>query len=596
LLSVLQPIRRRLPLLISILLIVAVGGFSWGAYKQLEHALEGAGTARAQAAVQRLSLLLRDGVTRLGTESRRTANDTTVLKVLLRNDSAAAARLSEAFDKAANATSQLVSIALLDRDGRVLISAGDSVPADLARSKMLSALDTAAEHTIFTRLNGESGAAWFNLAVEVRRDSAPIGYLVQRRLISSDQGASQLEGLIGSEASLLFTNRGDTTWTNLLETVPGPLLDSTGANAVSYVDAKGEKRIGGTFRIAGTPWIAAVALPERVILAPARTHLDETTALALLIIAIGTVGAWLISRRITTPLAEMTAAARSMAKGDYTRRVPDGRDDELGQLARSFNSMAQQVSDATQGLEESVNERTHELQEAQSALVRREKLAILGQLSGSVGHELRNPLGVMTNAVYYLEAVLTDAPPMVQEYLGILKAQIGLSEKIIGDLLDYARIKPPQLEHVSLSALVNEQLERINVPSTTTVVTRIPADLPRAHIDRVQIGQVVLNLLTNAVQALPDRCGSITVKADREAGGSAVRLEVIDTGSGISDENLDQIFEPLFTTKARGIGLGLAVSRSLVHANRGSINVRSAVGKGTAFVVRLPTDSGSAVQ
>jgi signal transduction histidine kinase len=295
----------------------------------------------------------------------------------------------------------------------------------------------------------------------------------------------------------------------------------------------------------------------------------------------------------------VTSAAEGIAGGDYGRRVDATRSDELGQLATSFNTMAEQVAESRAVLEARVEERTRalqnalaELQAAQQELVRREKLAILGQLAGGVGHELRNPLGVMTNALYYLEAVLRDAPPEVAEYLGILRSQIGLSEKIIGDLLDFARVRPPERAAVSLHDLVTDQLARLGPLDGVEVNAQIPTSLPPACIDRVQVGQVVLNLLTNAVQAMSGAPGKVTVRGELER-PDRVRLDVHDTGVGIAADDARRIFEPLFTTKARGIGLGLAVSRTLVHANGGDITFASDPGRGTTFTIRLPISNGN---
>ncbi len=250
--------------------------------------------------------------------------------------------------------------------------------------------------------------------------------------------------------------------------------------------------------------------------------------------------------------------------------------------------------------EQLLRERTRELDEtlaklrvAQESLVRREKLAILGQLASGVGHELRNPLGVMTNAIYFLEAVISDPPAKVKEYLGILRAQVDLSEKIVSDLLDFARVKPPQRQPVTLREVVQGQLERVTRLDGVKVRIDIPENLPPALADQVQVGQVVLNLLTNAMQAIGERGGTIDVRA--RVRSDKLVLEVADNGSGIAAENLERIFEPLFTTKARGMGLGLAVSRALAVANGGDITVRSKEGEGAAFTLVLPVaDLGKA--
>ena len=256
--------------------------------------------------------------------------------------------------------------------------------------------------------------------------------------------------------------------------------------------------------------------------------------------------------------------------------------------------MADRVANAQHQLEARVEERTRELtdalkhlRDAQDQLVRQERLAILGQLAGGVGHELRNPLGVMTNAIYYLEAVLTDQRPEVKEYLGILQQQVGLSEKIVSDLLDFARIKPPSREVVALDTLLDHQINRLAMANGVRVERDLPADLPPAFVDPVQVGQVVLNLLTNAVEAVGEHGGRLVLRARHEPPN--LRLEVADSGPGIAPSDLDKIFEPLFTTKPRGIGLGLAVSRGLARSNGGEITVASPPGEGARFTLTLPT-------
>lgn len=230
------------------------------------------------------------------------------------------------------------------------------------------------------------------------------------------------------------------------------------------------------------------------------------------------------------------------------------------------------------------------LQEAQEDLVRKEKLAILGQLSGSVGHELRNPLGAMSNSVYYLKMVLATADETVLEYLDIIKKEIDRSLRIITDLLDFARTKPPQMQAVTACALMDESLGRCIIPKNIDLHTEIPDNLPPLMLDPLQIGQVLDNLIMNAVQAMPAG-GRLTLQGGQDGEGH-VRLEVADTGEGISPEHMKKIFQPLFTTKSRGIGLGLVVCKNLVEANGCGIGVVSEPGTGTVFTVRLPIAGG----
>ncbi|MDO9080738.1 MAG: ATP-binding protein, partial [Desulfuromonadales bacterium] len=262
-------------------------------------------------------------------------------------------------------------------------------------------------------------------------------------------------------------------------------------------------------------------------------------------------------------------------------------------------------------LESKVEERTRQLFEIQEELVRGEKLAVLGQLSGSVGHELRNPLGVMSNAVYFLKMVLTDADKTVREYLDIIKKEIDNSLYIITDLLDFAQTRTPRTTTITTRELTEESLSRCAIPENVALQTNIPDNLPLLKIDPLQIGQVLTNFITNAVQAMPNG-GTLHIAArqimndefrimnsdskfifhNSKFDGNGVAIAVTDSGEGISPENMKKLFQPLFTTKTKGIGLGLVVCKNLVEANNGRIKVESEPGKGTTFTVLLPIERG----
>jgi signal transduction histidine kinase len=295
------------------------------------------------------------------------------------------------------------------------------------------------------------------------------------------------------------------------------------------------------------------------------------------------------------PLRDATEAAEAIAAGEYSRRLAVRRHDEVGRLTQAFNTMAARVEDGRSDLEGRVAARTADLREAlrrlrdaQDELVRGEKLAILGQLAGSVGHELRNPLGVMSNAIYYLEMVLEDPTPEVREYVGIVRRQISLCEKIISDLLDFTRQRQAQCREVDVKQVVAEQVGRLG-PLPVKCEQQVDGNLPKLWADPVQVGQIVFNLLTNAVQALEGRPdGRITVTA--RPVGAELHVEVADNGNGVADELRAKIFEPLFTTRARGIGLGLAVSRRLARSCGGDLLLGPPPNRGGArFVLVLPT-------
>ncbi|MFH0976473.1 MAG: cache domain-containing protein [Spirochaetota bacterium] len=245
-------------------------------------------------------------------------------------------------------------------------------------------------------------------------------------------------------------------------------------------------------------------------------------------------------------------------------------------------------------LEQKVAERTRQLLDAQEELVRKEKLAIVGQLAGIVGHEIRNPLGIINNAVYFLKTIITGADDTVKEYLDIIKYEIDDSLRIITDLLDFSRTRTPRILPVDIGLLIKETLGKYPVPENIDIRLDIPDNLHRLYADPFQMSQIFRNLIANAVQAMPE--GGVLGIIARESQDSAqtqdtgkdyLEIVVSDTGKGISPENMGKLFQPLFTTKTKGIGLGLVTCKTLAEANEGRIEVKSELGKGTAFSVFL---------
>lgn len=240
-----------------------------------------------------------------------------------------------------------------------------------------------------------------------------------------------------------------------------------------------------------------------------------------------------------------------------------------------------------QSLEAEVMKRTKALLEAQEELVRKEKLSMLGQVAGSVGHELRNPLGVMSNAVYFLQMVLSDADETVLEYLEIIKNEITAADRIVGDLLDSVRTKPPQRDIVYIAPLLEQTLRKCAIPPSVTIKLDLPESLPALYVDAMQIQQVFRNLISNGIEAMPEG-GALEIWAQVGKKAETMTINVRDHGIGMSQEQLGRLFQPLFTTKARGIGLGLVVVRNLIQANEGCVQVKSEWGVGSTFAVTLP--------
>ncbi len=214
-----------------------------------------------------------------------------------------------------------------------------------------------------------------------------------------------------------------------------------------------------------------------------------------------------------------------------------------------------------------------------------ERLATIGQVSGGVAHELRNPLNVVKTSVYYLLNARNPTPEKKSEHLKRIERHVELADGVITALSNFAKMPVPNAQPFSVEEGAREALEANPPPATVEVALDFPPALPMAAADWGQFQIVLGNLIRNARDAMPEG-GRLTIAGSASDG--SVTVSVTDTGVGISRENLARIMEPLYTTKARGLGLGLAIARSILDKNRGTLQVVSEPGKGSTFTVKLP--------
>ena len=250
-------------------------------------------------------------------------------------------------------------------------------------------------------------------------------------------------------------------------------------------------------------------------------------------------------------------------------------------------------------LEEIIKERSHKLEAAQDELLKREKLAVLGQLTATVSHELRNPLGVIRSSAFYLRKKLQRQDEKVDKHLARIDDQIGVCDMIVEDLLEYTRGKQSERVPVEFKPWLEDVLNQFATPEKIELVRGIAADLPAVSMDRMKMQRVMINLLNNAILAVSGRWeAEIGNEGDglyrprlRVAARSApedILIEVEDNGVGMDDVTLRKAFDPLFTTRARGTGLGLAIVRKIVAEHGGSVSIESEPNQGTKVTVVLP--------
>ncbi|MCX7838481.1 MAG: response regulator [Anaerolineae bacterium] len=248
----------------------------------------------------------------------------------------------------------------------------------------------------------------------------------------------------------------------------------------------------------------------------------------------------------------------------------------------------QTLREYSQRLEQMVEERTRELRAAQEQLLRQERLTMLGQIAGGIGHELRSPLSAISNAAYLLRETLPMLNEEAREALEILIHQVQVSNRILNSLLAFARPHPPTRRPTDIAALCHTVLAQATFPDHINVQCKMFEELiVNADADQLQI--VFSNLIRNAVEAMLHG-GTLTIEA-RQTQPKIVEISFRDTGVGIPPDHLDKIFRPMFTTRKHGLGLGLPLCKLIVEAHGGTISVTSQEGKGTTFTIALPLNT-----
>jgi len=314
---------------------------------------------------------------------------------------------------------------------------------------------------------------------------------------------------------------------------------------------------------------------------------ERKTRLILILIGcsgllIGAGGAALMARRITKPLDKLVDGTVKISKGDFSQAIDIDTQDEIGELAQSFNEMSEQLQ-LTRKRMEAANRR----------LIQAEKLASIGRISASIAHEIRNPLtSVKLNIQKVMESDGLD--DIEREHLEISQEGIGHIENFIKELLNFTRVSELQLDYFSVEQIVNESIKMIRNTlklKDVELTKEFQERLPQVLVDGDKIRQVLLNILHNACEAV-DKGGKITIALSLLKGrrGQKVRIRISDNGPGIPKKERENIFEPFYTTKSTGIGLGLGNARKIIEQHKGSIHAVENEGSGACFDIIIPCE------
>jgi len=306
-------------------------------------------------------------------------------------------------------------------------------------------------------------------------------------------------------------------------------------------------------------------------------HRKRSLATSLVFLA-GVGASLLLAYRLTSPLKRLSEAAERVSAGNLDTSIPVERGDEIGRVQSSFNRMI---------------EKLRENRRLESQLRRAERAGALGRLASAVAHEIRNPLNFVSLSIDHLGADLRPEDPARalkhDETVRAIKEELHRVDAMVGEFLSFGRPGRLRLQSCRVEEILQEVL-RLSSPLAArhkvTFDCHLPPDLPAAVMDPEGIRTCLQNLVTNGIQAMP-RGGRLAVRVEPED-AEWLCIQVVDEGVGIPSEDRDKIFEPYFSTKEAGVGLGLAITRRIIQDHDGEIEVSSPAGGGTEFKVRLP--------
>jgi signal transduction histidine kinase len=282
----------------------------------------------------------------------------------------------------------------------------------------------------------------------------------------------------------------------------------------------------------------------------------------------------LVSRKIVRPLTVIEKTTQRIAEGDF-KPLP-----------------VVQTRDETQSVVEAFNKMISELEKRQDQLVQAQKLSSLGILTSGIAHQLNNPLNNISTSCQIVQEEISDGnSEFIKKLLNNIDQEVDRARDIVKGLLEFSREQEFQQNLVNLENLVirTTRLITSQLPAGVEIFTEIPEELD-IYVDAQKLQEVLLNLLLNASQAMPNEVGRITVTAAEDKRTKEVEIMIKDSGCGIPDENLPHIFDPFFSTKevGYGTGLGLSVAHGIIEQHNGTLSVESRVGEGTVFTIRLP--------
>lgn len=582
----------KIPLLMSALLLLALAGMSAASYIELRGSLIEIATGRLQRAADQMgnvfSLSARQ---RLGAMKQLTERPE-VREFLRTRDESLKPKLQAAIAGYLGTAIAIGNVELWDAKGKRLYAVGaefEEVSGPLLEEfhKHLFATDQPA----IGQLRQFEEGLRYPVGAKLVEAGKVLGHVVERRRISNPAQTRQtvaiLTGLIGNEATMVIGNRDGSAWSDLSATVADIPLRGEESRLWEYQRPGRPRTLAWMTPIAQSPWAVAIEFPLDVVLQPSRRFLMRSAAIAsALLLIVGTV-AWFTSRRITTPLVQVTEAAEAVAESKPHVHLDVNREDEIGRLADSFNTMAEKVELARTDLELRVELRTAELRAANRELE---------AFSYSVSHDLRAPLRAIVGFVQILEEDHTASlDPTARHHLDRVKLNARRMGQLIDDLLSFSQIGRSTMlrQAIDMQAMATA-IAKESIAASDRPVDLVIQALPPAYGEAALLNQVFVNLISNAVKFTSRMSQPAIVVGVQEVNGETAYF-VRDNGVGFDQRYVDKLFG-VFQRLHRpdefeGTGVGLAIVHRVISRHGGRVWAEGKLNAGATFYFTLPSSA-----
>lgn len=585
-------IQWRLTLLICLLLLTVVLAYSWVSYSKIKQASIDASKTRLESLSNQLGNLFGQSAQSVVSATRTAAAQPAIRQFLKSSGRDSVSAATKGLKQLLQDTTWIMAL-LTTPNGGILLS-GDSgraapVSADVALNLAGPRPDTA----VIGKIYPIDTLMYYPVTAAVYSGGDVVGYLIRwRKMQTSPQAVLQFSQLLGEDVKLFIGNTDGSLWTDMekpVNFIPANLQEANKELPV-YTRTDGQKLLASVKPVPNTRWRVLTERPYKKIISPAAAFLQIALSTGIIIIAIGALLAWMISRSITGPLQRLAIATTAVESGNYSTAVSVESRDELGQLARMFNAMTEKVQQSQKNLEEKVQHRTAQLEATNQELE---------AFSYSVSHDLRAPLRAVSGYATMLKEDYTEKlDEEGNRVLHMIVSNARMMGLLIDDLITFSKIgrRESQYRPVDMKQLVDACIHELQPLKDNPNLTIKTGNIAPCYGDGNLLKQVWINLISNAIKYSSKEKNPVIEIGSRMETDRVIYF-VRDNGVGFDMKYADKlfgVFERLHShDEFEGTGIGLALSKRIIHKQGGKIWADATKGFGATFYFTIPS-SGNA--